>query len=64
MTIRAGSAVRARVVLLAWGGAANARIAAEVGTTASVWKRRNRHVGAGLARLADVSRAGRTQACR
>ena len=42
-TIRAGLAQRAKIVLLASQGVANARIAAELGTTAtSVWKWRNR----------------------
>ena len=59
-TIRAGLAVRARIVLLAAEGIANARIASEVGTTTvSVWKWRNRYIEAGLAGLADAPRAGR-----
>lgn len=58
--IRAGLAQRARIVLLAAEGVANARIAAEVGTTTvSVWKWRNRYAEAGLAELADAPRAGR-----
>jgi len=58
--IRAGLAMRARIVLLAADGVANARIAAEVGTTTtSVWKWRNRYVEAGLAGLSDASRSGR-----
>ena len=59
-TIRAGFAVRARIVLLASEGVANVRIAAEVGTTpTSVWKWRSRYQEAGLAGLADAPRAGR-----
>ena len=55
--IRAGLALRARVVLLASEGVANARIAAEVGTTTtSVWKWRNRYAEAGLPGLVDASR--------
>ncbi|HEY5223842.1 MAG TPA: IS630 family transposase [Microbacteriaceae bacterium] len=58
--IRAGLAQRARIVLLASEGFANARIAVEVGTTTtSVWKWRNRYVEAGLGGLADAPRAGR-----
>ena len=59
-SIRSGLAVRARVVLLAADGVANARIAAQVGTsTTSVWKWRNRYVEAGMAGLMDAPRAGR-----
>ncbi|MFT4258948.1 IS630 family transposase, partial [Microbacterium sp.] len=58
--IRAGLAQRARIVLLASEGFANARIAVEVGTTTtSVWKWRNRYAEAGLGGLADAPRAGR-----
>jgi post-segregation antitoxin (ccd killing protein) len=59
-TIRAGLAQRARIVLMAAEGIANARIASEVGTTTtSVWKWRNRYAEAGLAGLADAERSGR-----
>jgi hypothetical protein len=59
-TIRAGLAQRAKIVLLAAEGLANARIAAEVGTTTtSVWKWRGRYVEAGLDGLADAPRSGR-----
>jgi transposase len=59
-SIRAGLGMRARIVLLASEGIANARIAAEVGTTTtSVWKWRGRYVDAGLAGLDDAARAGR-----
>ena len=58
--IRAGLAMRARIVLLASEGLANARIASEVGTTTtSVWKWRNRYAEAGLAGLDDAARSGR-----
>ena len=58
--IGGGLAQRARIVLLASEGVANARIALEVGTTTtSVWKWRNRYVQAGLDGLADASRVGR-----
>lgn len=58
--IRSGSARRARIVLLASEGVANARIASEVGaTTTSVWKWRNRYAEGGLAGLADATRPGR-----
>lgn len=58
--IRAGLAMRARIVLLASDGVANARIAVEVGTTTtSVWKWRNRYAEAGLPGLLDASRSGR-----
>ncbi|PIE25783.1 MAG: IS630 family transposase [Micrococcales bacterium] len=59
-TIRAGLAMRARIVLLAAEGVANTRIAAEVGTTTmSVWKWRNRYTRAGVEGLVDAPRAGR-----
>lgn len=59
-SIRAGLSARARIVLLAADGVANARIAIEVGTTTtSVWKWRKRYVDAGLAGLDDAARAGR-----
>ncbi|CAN5179829.1 IS630-like element ISMsm5 family transposase [soil metagenome] len=59
-SIRAGLSVRARIVLLAADGVANARIAAEVGTTTtSVWKWRARYVEAGIGGLADAARSGR-----
>ena len=58
--IRAGLAQRARIVLLASEGVANARIAVEVGTTTtSVWKWRKRYAEAGLAGLGDAPRSGR-----
>lgn len=58
--IRAGLSMRARIVLLASEGVANARIAVDVGTTTtSVWKWRNRYAEAGLAGLGDASRSGR-----
>ena len=59
-SLRAGLVQRARIVLLASQGVANARIAAEVGTTTtSVWKWRKRYVEAGLAGLDDAPRSGR-----
>ena len=59
-SIRAGLVQRARIVLLASQGVANARIAAEVGTTTtSVWKWRKRYAEAGLAGLDDAPRSGR-----
>lgn len=58
--IRAGLAMRARIVLLAADGVASARIAAEVGTTpTTVWKWRGRYAEAGLVGLIDAPRAGR-----
>ena len=58
--IRAGLAQRAKIVLLASQGVANARIAAELGTTAtSVWKWRNRYALSGLSGLYDQARSGR-----
>ena len=58
--IRAGLAQRAKIVLLASEGIANARIAVDVGTTTtSVWKWRSRYVVAGLAGLTDAPRSGR-----
>ena len=59
-SLRAGLVQRARIVLLASQGLANARIAAEVGTTTtSVWKWRKRYSEAGLAGLDDAPRSGR-----
>jgi transposase len=59
-SLRAGLVQRARIVLLASQGLANARIAAEVGTTTtSVWKWRKRYAQAGLAGLDDAPRSGR-----
>ena len=59
-SLRAGLVQRARIVLLASQGVANARIAAEVGTTTtSVWKWRKRYSEAGLAGLDDAPRSGR-----
>lgn len=59
-SLRAGLVQRARIVLLASQGRANARIAAEVGTTTtSVWKWRKRYVDAGLDGLDDAPRSGR-----
>lgn len=59
-TIRAGLSARARIVLLAAEGVANARIAVEVGTTTtSVWKWRSRYADAGLSGLDDAARSGR-----
>ncbi len=58
--IRAGLAQRARIVLMAAAGVANARIAGELGTTTtSVWKWRNRYADAGLVGLVDAPRSGR-----
>lgn len=59
-TIKAGLAQRARIILLAADGVANARIAAELGTTpTTVWKWRHRYDDAGIEGLADAPRAGR-----
>jgi len=59
-TIRSGLATRARIVLLAADGLANARIATEVGTTTtSVWKWRKRYAQHGIAGLGDAPRPGR-----
>ncbi len=57
--MRAGLVQRARIVLLASQAVANARIAAEVGTTTSVRKWRKRYAEAGLAGLDDSPRSGR-----
>ncbi len=58
--MRAGLVARARIVLLASQGVANARIAVEVGTTTtSVWKWRSRYGASGLDGLVDAPRAGR-----
>lgn len=59
-SIRAGLVQRARIVLLASDGIANARIADEVGvTTTSVWKWRRRYAEAGISGLYDAPRGGR-----
>lgn len=59
-SIRAGLALRAKIILLAAEGVANARIATDVGTTTtSVWKWRNRYITAGLEGLTDEPRSGR-----
>lgn len=61
-TIRSGLATRARIVLLAADGLANARIATEVGTTTtSVWKWRKRYAQHGIAGLGDAPRPGRPE---
>ncbi|WP_353648229.1 IS630 family transposase [Nakamurella sp. A5-74] len=58
--MRAGLVLRARIVLLAADGVANARIAIEVGsTTTTVWKWRSRYAATGLTGLLDAPRAGR-----
>ncbi|MDJ1372255.1 IS630 family transposase [Gulosibacter molinativorax] len=59
-SMRAGLVLRARIVLMASEGVANARIAQALGTTpTSVWKWRSRYAEAGLAGLADAPRSGR-----
>ncbi len=58
--LRAGLALRARIVLLAADGVANHEIAARVGVsrpTVNLW--RGRYLGGGLAALADRPRPGR-----
>lgn len=59
-SLRAGLVQRARIIVLASQGMANARIARETGTTTtSVWKWRKRYTEAGLAGLDDAPRSGR-----
>ncbi|KAB1640292.1 IS630 family transposase [Gulosibacter chungangensis] len=59
-SMRAGLVLRARIVLMAAEGVANAHIAEALGTTTtSVWKWRNRYEQAGLAGLVDAPRSGR-----
>ncbi|MDN6704600.1 IS630 family transposase [Corynebacterium glyciniphilum] len=58
-TIPAGLALRARIILLAADGIANAHIAEQLSTTpTSVWKWRKRYLNAGLAGLGDAPRSG------
>lgn len=59
-SVPAGLAMRARIVLLAAQGLANAEIARRVGVsgpTVLAW--RNRYVAGGVAALADLPRSGR-----
>ena len=59
-TIKAGLVQRARIILLAADGMANAHIAESVGTTTtSVWKWRNRYREVGIDGLGDAARSGR-----
>jgi len=59
-TVRAGLAQRARIVLAAGDGVANARIAAQVGVSVpTVLKWRGRFARAGLGGLGDQARSGR-----
>src|SRR5665647_2148113 len=59
-TVRAGLAQRARIVLAAGDGVANARIAAQVGVSVpTVLKWRVRFARAGLGGLGDQARSGR-----
>lgn len=59
-TIRAGLAQRAKIILLAADGMANAHIAETVGTTTtSVWKWRKRYRHDGISGLKDAARGGR-----
>ena len=59
-SVRAGLALRARVVLAAADGEANERIAAQVGTSkVTVLKWRSRYAQLGLAGLDDQARSGR-----
>ena len=59
-TVKAGLALRARIVLAAAGGEANERIAERVGASkVTVLKWRSRYEAQGLAGLADEARSGR-----
>ena len=59
-SLAAGLVQRARIVLLAGQGVANARIAAQVGVSVpTVLKWRGRFAGKGLAGLEDEARSGR-----
>lgn len=59
-TISSGLALRARIVLLAADGLANARIADATGTTTTtVWKWRKRYIQQGICGLDDAPRSGR-----
>lgn len=59
-TVTAGLVLRARIILLAAEGVANAQIAARLSTTpTSVWKWRKRYRESGLTGLVDAPRVGR-----
>src|SRR5665648_239721 len=59
-SVAAGLATRARIVLLAGQGVANARIAVQVGVSVpTVLKWRGRFASRGLAGLSDEPRSGR-----